>query len=358
MPWAAARDRFAEAVGAGYGASYGATVIKGLQKTTLDGYLRQVRRLAKMERMRPGIGARKVLETHLMDIVDGEQSKSAAKLVLSAARLVEKMGWIKPVVRVADWYLLEALEARRTNQERSAAKEWAQVGDLVSLCASARSFADWEAVALACISVAHCMRRSGLAGRWESPTMESGSLDPNPGEENRSKTWGRGAESGWRSWENCAPSEGSTPTRGPDTAQGTPSENPWWNCWKGGEGDGVSGIRSRNSFDGMIVARSEELAKEAFSRMDVHLDLNMSMIRPLDGLQQAEYRKEFGEIYKRLEKRLEPVVVNQEQWKRDKSYLWYEVRIVVPSDRIPALLKWTHESSGHAGADCTLLYVE
>ena len=114
--------------------------------------------------MRPGMGARTVLETRLMDIVDGEQSESAAKLVLSAARLVEKMGWIKTVVRVADWYLVEALESRRTKEERSAAKEWAQVGDLVSLCTSARSFADWEAVALACISVAHCVRRSEAGG--------------------------------------------------------------------------------------------------------------------------------------------------------------------------------------------------
>ena len=52
--------------------------------------------------------------------------------------------------------------------------------------------------------------------------------------------------------------------------------------------------------------------------MDVHLDLNMTMIRPLDGLRQVEYLKEFGDIYKRLEKHLEPVLVNQEQWKRDK----------------------------------------
>ena len=42
---------------------------------------------------------------------------------------------------------------------------------------------------------------------------------------------------------------------------------------------------SRNNFDALIGARSEALAKEAFSRMDVHLDLNMTMIRPLDGLQ-------------------------------------------------------------------------
>ena len=50
----------------------------------------------------------------------------------------------------------------------------------------------------------------------------------------------------------------------------------------------------------MIAAGSEDLAKEAFSRMDVHLDLNMTMIRPLDGLQQVEYLKEFWHIYKRL----------------------------------------------------------
>ena len=111
---------------------------------------------------------------------------------------------------------------------------------------------------------------------------------------------------------------------------------------------------SRNNFDALIGARSEALAKGAFSRMDVHLDLNMTMIRPLDGLQKTEYLKEFGDIYKRLEKRLEPLPVNQDQWKRDKSYLWHEKRIVLPSDRVPALLKWTHESSGHVGAHRTL----
>ena len=111
---------------------------------------------------------------------------------------------------------------------------------------------------------------------------------------------------------------------------------------------------SRNNFDDMIGARSEELAKEAFSRMDVHLDLNITMIRPLDGFRQVEYLKEFWDIYKRLEKRLEPILVNYDQWKLDKTYLWHEDRIVVPSDRILALLKWTHESSCHVGANRTL----
>ena len=88
--------------------------------------------------------------------------------------------------------------------------------------------------------------------------------------------------------------------------------------------------------------------------MDVHLELNGTMIRSLDGLRQVEDLKEFGDIYKPLGKRMEPVLVNQEQWKRDKTYLWHEDRIVVPSDRIPAPLKWTHKSSGHVGASRTL----
>ena len=86
--------------------------------------------------------------------------------------------------------------------------------------------------------------------------------------------------------------------------------------------NGCADYISRKNFEDMIGARSEELGKEAFSEMDVHVDLNMTMIRPLDGLQQVEYLEEFRDIYKRLEKRLEPILVNQEQWKRDKTYIW------------------------------------
>ena len=36
------------------------------------------------------------------------------------------------------------------------------------------------------------------------------------------------------------------------------------------------------------------------------------------------------------------------------TYLWHEDRIVVPSNRITALIKWTHESRGHVAASHTL----
>ena len=147
-----------------YGTNFDATTVRGLQDGTLDGYLRQLRRLARLERMRPGDGARGVLEARLMQIVQGDLSESAAKLVLAAARLAEKMAWLAPVVRKSDWYLVMSIDQRRCKEQRAEAKEWAQLEDLCRLCAAASSFAEWEAVALACISVGHCLRGSEAGG--------------------------------------------------------------------------------------------------------------------------------------------------------------------------------------------------
>ena len=71
-----------------------------------------------------------------------------------------------------------------------------------------------------------------------------------------------------------------------------------------------AGYIRRHNFNDVIGASSNDLAKEGFSCMDIHLDLNMTVIRRLEGLRQVEYPKEFGDIYKRLEKRLKPVLVN------------------------------------------------
>ena len=99
-----------------------------------------------------------------MQVVQGDLSESAAKIVLAAARLAEKMEWLAPVVRKCDWYLVMSIEQRRCKEQRAEAKEWAQLEDLCRLCAAASSFAEWEAVALACVSVGHCLRGSEAGG--------------------------------------------------------------------------------------------------------------------------------------------------------------------------------------------------
>ena len=48
--------------------------------------------------MRPGDGPRAVLVHRLLQVVENDQSESYAKIILSAARLVKKMGWLAPIV--------------------------------------------------------------------------------------------------------------------------------------------------------------------------------------------------------------------------------------------------------------------
>ena len=137
-----ARDKLMEAMDSGYGASFDLSAIRGLQDDTLRGYVRQIKRLARVERMRPGAGPRMVFEDHLLHMVQKDPSENAVKIILAAAGLVEKMGWLPPVVRKADWSLVQAVEVHRSQEERASKKEWAHVDDLVRLCARARSFSD------------------------------------------------------------------------------------------------------------------------------------------------------------------------------------------------------------------------
>ena len=92
--------------------------------------------------MRPGDGLRAVLECRLLAIAQADQSESSAKAVLSAARLAEKMGWMPTVVRPSDWHLVTAIELQRSKEDRAAAKEWAQIDDLIRVCEAARSPSD------------------------------------------------------------------------------------------------------------------------------------------------------------------------------------------------------------------------
>ena len=75
--------------------------------------------------MRPGDRPRAVLESRLLAIAQADQSESLAKAVLSAACVVEKMGWVPTVVQASNWNLVMAIELQWSKEERAAANVWA-----------------------------------------------------------------------------------------------------------------------------------------------------------------------------------------------------------------------------------------
>ena len=58
----------------------------------------------------------------------------------------------------------------------------------------------------------------------------------------------------------------------------------------------LSDYISRNNFDALIGETSEALAKEAFQRMDVQLDLSMLIAGILEGWSLTDYQSEYKEV--------------------------------------------------------------
>ena len=113
----------------------------------------------------------------------------------------------------------------------------------------------------------------------------------------------------------------------------------------------LSDYISRNNFDALIGESSEALAREAFPRMDVQLDLSMRTAGILEGWSLTDYQSEYEEILQTLSTGLEPRVIDGHQWYKNNQYVFYEDRIVVPEARLDGCLQWSHLSSGHTGAN-------
>ena len=113
----------------------------------------------------------------------------------------------------------------------------------------------------------------------------------------------------------------------------------------------LSDYISRNNFDALIGESSEALAREAFQRMDVQLDLSMRTAGILEGWSLTDYQSEYKEILQTLSTGLEPRVIDGHQWYKNNQYLFYEDRIVVPEARLDGCLQWSHLISGHTGAN-------
>ena len=83
--------------------------------------------------------------------------------------------------------------------------------------------------------------------------------------------------------------------------------------------DELSDYISRNNFDALISESSEALAKEAFQRMDVQLDLSMRTAGILEGWGGTDYQSEYKEILETLSTGLEPRVIDGHQWYKTTS---------------------------------------
>ena len=108
---------------------------------------------------------------------------------------------------------------------------------------------------------------------------------------------------------------------------------------------------SRNNFDALLGESSEALAKEAFQRMDVQLDLSMRTAGVLEGWSLRHYQAEYQCVLSTLSDGLEARLIDGDRWYKDNQYLYYEDRIVVPEARLDGCLQWAHHSSGHTGCN-------
>ena len=88
--------------------------------------------------------------------------------------------------------------------------------------------------------------------------------------------------------------------------------------------------------------------------MDVQLDLSLRTAGILEGWSLTDYQSEYKEILQTLSTGLEPRVSDGHQWYQNNKYLFYEDRIVVLEARLDGCLQWSHLSSGHTGANCSV----
>ena len=78
---------------------------------------------------------------------------------------------------------------------------------------------------------------------------------------------------------------------------------------------------SRNNFSALLGEISEVLAKDAFQRMDVQLDLSMRTARVPEGSSLRDYQAEYQCVLNSLSDGLEARRIDGDRWYKDTQYL-------------------------------------
>ena len=116
---------------------------------------------------------------------------------------------------------------------------------------------------------------------------------------------------------------------------------------------------SRNAFDEKINNDSDQLAKEAFARMDKQLDLTMQCVLRIShelNIEENDYNNsEWKEIWKSLEIH-KSNILDSKLYYRTKDELFCERRLVIPENKLNDTLLWSHRANGHPGADRTVWF--
>ena len=108
---------------------------------------------------------------------------------------------------------------------------------------------------------------------------------------------------------------------------------------------------SCNSINALLGESSEALAKKAFLRMDLQLDLSMRTAGVLEGWSLKDYQSEYQFVLDSLSDGLGDRLIDGDRWYKDNQYLYYEDRIAVPESQMEGCLQWSNLSSRHSGCN-------
>lgn len=108
----------------------------------------------------------------------------------------------------------------------------------------------------------------------------------------------------------------------------------------------MADLLSRGSFVETFQVESEELAKDAFERMDLQLDLRLEVL----GLKKEDYMEEFKEIWESLTPGVPKLIEEDGQmYYRSQDHLFCEKKLVIPEARLQSTIEEVHIAQGHPG---------
>jgi hypothetical protein len=119
---------------------------------------------------------------------------------------------------------------------------------------------------------------------------------------------------------------------------------------------------SRNDFDKKIECSSEQLAREAFVRMDAQIELWMQKVMYLtDQVKpQIQYdRSEFTEIIEQFagmdENSSKTLLIGDQLYFWSNGKLFCERKLCIPKGQLREVLQLCHEQANHPGPERTIL---